>query len=616
MTRNLTTEQIDYYRVATKLAMTLGRKFAVNIVFNGVSATDGETVYLPHWDITDPAKRLALYGVIAHEAGGHVRMTDFIHLKNRSKTCNPHPEWMTFLNILEDIRIEANLSRIYPGFRCFVDEAIKILFHKEHCTSLDTQSYWAAAQNWCLVTFRKEMLGQDFLNDLQKVTEDLILTALSPEILVKARSIAAEVASLNEEKDTFSRVCHQADALLTLFDQARPSQQPQPQDNSQDDAKSGGADASPSTSSNPVAHDASNASSNSGASNQAGSEPSSGEGISLESDAATNPAQQAGQTADANGEPDPSGQNGKGKTASALSGDAKSQANAGTVLDESLPGLPCDEYDVTSKVSKYCQKGNSNRPFSAGSSSCPGDTVMQNITGLLGDATRLRSGIVASLSPLLLGEAEVTDHKYYGRRLDARRIARLRLEVDAPVFQRRIVDEDQQVAFMLLVDTSGSTFPVVIDHLYIGALGVCLALESFPDVETSIAHFPPRQKSGMVISGIRSIKPIGIQVSKTLGTWPCPSGGTPLDKAYYTAGFQLLASDKQRKILLTLTDGRPDDPDEASDAAKFLSELGIETYGLVVSEKHYPKGIFLQSEQITNASEAPAALARLVKKIL
>ena len=98
--------------------------------------------------------------------------------------------------------------------------------------------------------------------------------------------------------------------------------------------------------------------------------------------------------------------------------------------------------------------------------------------------------------------------------------------------------------------------------------------------------------------------------------WPDSSGGTPLADAYQAAAINFLLAQKERKILIVLTDGQPDDPASASRALEDLNAMGIEVYGIVISDQPYPSGMFDESVKITFASELPKTLAALVRKII
>ncbi len=94
------------------VATVLGKKYSVSVEFrkSTTAYTDGRTVYIPDIAQTEEGVRLAR-GYIDHEAGGHLRFTDFnswnnVHLdKTQYFICNA----------IEDWRVERKLREIYPG---------------------------------------------------------------------------------------------------------------------------------------------------------------------------------------------------------------------------------------------------------------------------------------------------------------------------------------------------------------------------------------------------------------------------------------------------------------------------------------------------------------------
>ena len=126
---SLTQLNVDYYAAATKLSAALGAKYDVNVVFGGSPATDGKTITLPHWPMDDPHMRNALYGLVLHEAGGHIRQTDFDLLRsklNRLKDVHVNT-WKSLENILEDVRIERNILSSLPGSKPYLDAAVAVM---------------------------------------------------------------------------------------------------------------------------------------------------------------------------------------------------------------------------------------------------------------------------------------------------------------------------------------------------------------------------------------------------------------------------------------------------------------------------------------------------------
>ena len=85
----------------------------------GRACTDGETVWIPMQMTDDEVLNLAMQeAILAHEAAGHLRYTDF---KAWKKVCDgikagdEDRMLHDFVNILEDARVNYLLSQDFPG---------------------------------------------------------------------------------------------------------------------------------------------------------------------------------------------------------------------------------------------------------------------------------------------------------------------------------------------------------------------------------------------------------------------------------------------------------------------------------------------------------------------
>ncbi|MCD6389583.1 MAG: hypothetical protein J7L69_09225, partial [Desulfobulbaceae bacterium] len=92
------------------VAKAMGDQMGVNVVIRGNSAaTNGRTIYLPELPKDDTEATLLARGFLDHEAA-HVRLTDFSVIGD-----DHNPYLKNLINIIEDIRIEKEMGRLYPG---------------------------------------------------------------------------------------------------------------------------------------------------------------------------------------------------------------------------------------------------------------------------------------------------------------------------------------------------------------------------------------------------------------------------------------------------------------------------------------------------------------------
>lgn len=95
------------------LASIMGKKLGVKIQIGGYPATDGKTVYLPPLPLDGGEELFILAnGYLDHESS-HIRETDFEMLAKSNMDRLTHNFW----NMAEDMRVERELVKVYPGCR-------------------------------------------------------------------------------------------------------------------------------------------------------------------------------------------------------------------------------------------------------------------------------------------------------------------------------------------------------------------------------------------------------------------------------------------------------------------------------------------------------------------
>jgi hypothetical protein len=110
------------------------------------------------------------------------------------------------------------------------------------------------------------------------------------------------------------------------------------------------------------------------------------------------------------------------------------------------------------------------------------------------------------------------------------------------------------------------------------ALALALALTGIPGVTVAATAFPGRAGSPERVT--RMLRP-GQSVRDAAGAFlQHPRGGTPLAQALWYAAAELLARREQRRLLMVLTDGAPDDAREAARLLTLARAAGIETVGI------------------------------------
>ena len=208
-----------------------------------------------------------------------------------------------------------------------------------------------------------------------------------------------------------------------------------------------------------------------------------------------------------------------------------------------------------------------------------------------------------------------------GRRFDPKRLHRVAV-ADERIFARRCHRVAPNTAVHLLVDLSGSMHAAV--HRADGnpttrasgalesALALALTLDGIPGVTVATTAFPGRAGTAdrvtrMVRHGQcpRACAGAFIQTAR---------GGTPMAQALWYAAADLLACREERRMLMVLTDGEPDDTPEALRLIRLCRQAGIEAVGvgIGVDVRH----LFPTAIEVTEAKDLKGALFGVAERLL
>lgn len=170
-----------------------------------------------------------------------------------------------------------------------------------------------------------------------------------------------------------------------------------------------------------------------------------------------------------------------------------------------------------------------------------------------------------------------------GRSLNVKRAIRIPLG-ETNIWNKKTYDLDHNTSIHILVDTSSSmlstasdgNFPNYrlsrIDHAKICAYCIAKALEGVPNTESQVSFFP---SSGNYEVGI--CKQSWESVKSTMKYFDQkPMGSTPMAQAMAYALTKFKYSDKDRNILLIITDGMPDSISNVKEQLGQCEQLGIE----------------------------------------
>lgn len=170
-----------------------------------------------------------------------------------------------------------------------------------------------------------------------------------------------------------------------------------------------------------------------------------------------------------------------------------------------------------------------------------------------------------------------------GRSLNVKRAIRIPLG-ETNIWNKKTYDLDHNTSIHILVDTSSSmlsrasdgNFPDYrlsrIDHAKICAYCIAKALEGVPNTESQVSFFPGggNYEVGICKQPWESVKSTMKYFDQK------PMGSTPMAQAMAYALTKFKYSDKDRNILLIITDGMPDSIPNIKEQLEQCEHLGIE----------------------------------------
>lgn len=202
-----------------------------------------------------------------------------------------------------------------------------------------------------------------------------------------------------------------------------------------------------------------------------------------------------------------------------------------------------------------------------------------------------------------------------GRVLNPTRLHRAAVG-DAQIFERKDERIAPNTALHLLVDLSGSMTggqdSVELDAAMAMAMALALALEPMKGVSRAVTAFPSLQGRDDQVTRLLSH---GDRAGARGGAFVQRGrGSTPMTGALWFAAADLLSRTEVRRVLLTLTDGEPDDWKSARDLVKRAAASGIELIGIGI--RHDVSGLFPVAIQVHSVEALKGELFRVAERLL
>ena len=581
------------------VAAALGRKFGVEVGVGGHMAhTDGRRIQIP--DIPDDlASRDLAWGYLAHEAA-HVRYTDF---GVYGEAAREGPLQETLQNRIEDVRIERALARPYPGTQATIAAVLRrMLAEGRLAAPAPTDHPAQVLAAYLLLALRHEVLGQDVLAAEARKAADALAQVFPAAFIARLRSLMGEVPGLNSTAEAVDL----ARRIRRLVEEEAGASLPaagQPEEEESDDSREGEADGGePDRKRGQGRH-------------EDGGPESDGSAGTPEADEDGSHEQGSGTDATDQGDEAP----GNG-AADADRKDADGCRNALAAVLAAGAG-DCDG-DLFAKVGQLLgtQANASNAIRLPLAEDYAGNALagMRLLARVQAESARLNARLQGLVQANRMDRPRPVRR---GRRLDTRRLHRVAV-ADDRIFARRAHHSAPNTAVHLLVDLSGSMAAAVdrndrsvttrTESALESALALALALDGIPGVTVATTAFPGR--AGTADRVTRMVQH-GQSPRACAGAFiQSARGGTPMAQALWFAAADLLACREERRMLMVLTDGEPDDTPEALRLLGLCRQAGIEAVGvgIGVDVRH----LFQTAIEVTEAKDLKGALFGVAERLL
>lgn len=530
------------------VAAAYGEKFGVKVLIQGQDAfTDGERIVIPTANPDDPNYQQIAWGYLAHEAA-HIRHTNFDMVKKASSK----PIRKALLNIIEDVRIENELAKDYPGTRRSISQVIEYMVDTQQMCVPEQLEPASNLQTWLLFRLRCHFLGQKALTPLYQAVDERVRQLFPAPAMSRLSAMLTAVSSLASTGEVLKLV----DAIVAMLEEeSRP-----PQDES--DADGGNDSNNSSDSQTPEA-----------ASSAMGDAAVTGD--SDNSDQADN-LRQALEASAAQFESDTFAQ-----VAEVLSEQAEGhqgvtplslpQAEQAMLGDEAILTLSASESaQIRARLRGMVQSSQDNRNHAK------------------------RHGLRVATHRLAASQAGES-RLFIQRQPRIAPNAAVHLLVDISGSMGKPIGEGNRKYFHVANEA---------------ALALAMGLEGIPGVVPAVSYFPGiHQEVSIALLPKQSVRHRAACFDQK------PRGCTPMAQAMWFAANSLLAQKQKRKLMIVLTDGDPDDWAATHDIVDRCRRSGFELLGIGIQTRSVEK-FFPQSIVINDVKDLKRELFEVTQQLL
>ncbi|ODT95330.1 MAG: hypothetical protein BGO50_16185 [Rhodanobacter sp. 67-28] len=589
--------------IANALAKASGKTVAVQHGHT-LGATDGNTIYMMDMpipkdssDIDTFVLMLALsYGLIHHEIG-HVNDSTFddpeINDGRRSSALVDH-----LVGIIEDVRQENVHIARYPGSKLYLDGLAAALQVTGHYAPVTPQERpLAILTGYLLYRLYWEYRGDHTVENMLVQAEDAVRQTFPEGLVARLETVLPRMDDLESTADAMELARDIADLLMDEADKAQ-QEASTPPPGGQDAQQGQGTPSQGGQAGNPTPGDASQ------------------DGAAQSDSGQDDPSQQDESQGDPQGGASSGAGNGHGDASTKEKEQRATNLQAALDADKTEKGYGDRSRDIAAALNAIISQVEEEGPaahvemtgehldaeVAATSSDLPMVTPGYDMAEALSVTAQLRMRLVREMQSIADGEVTVGTR---GRRLSGGHLARVGV-ADGRIF--RTVDEEVEVntAVCLLEDVSGSMDGEPIELASKALYATTRAMEGIDGVNVAAATFP----------GFYVVKPFGVKSGLVRDRFNLDShGGTPMAQGITLARRMLTATPERRKMLIVITDGRPDSRPATEVAILAAQAAGIEIYGLGI-KVNAGEGLFPTWLTIKSVAELPYTMIGLLRERL
>ncbi len=597
------------------IAKALSDDCGVQVVIGGNQAcTDGKIVRVPALPANHDAAKVLAFGYIRHEPG-HILWTN-MGLWQTLKDDDLHRH---VSNILEDIRIEGNMMRRYPGARISLSQLVNHLV-ADGSFPIPTGE-WSEAklmQAYMLYRLRRDVLEQIAIGQLADSAETLLREKLPGGVVTRLSALMYEVVHCDSTKQVIAL----AKRIITMMQEEADKKDQESQGGSgQAGSRNQAAGNRQSGQQDQATSATDGEGQGGGGEDAAGEDPANKQANGADNDGAGNGDEKAGGASGCAESPNQSDTGGSNQTQTPAAdesdgggqgkgaGSAKAQADA--IRRALAPGAGDGYKDVGDVLREQLEALSAEAPYRLGEPKAKrvharGGNGPALVSKVRRETNALRRRMQHMLQSIATSKPFAADT---GPRIEPSRLYRVKLG-DPKVYRKLVDGIKVNTAVQVLIDRSGSMSDQI-DFTLETAAAVALAMDHLPGVDCSVAIFPAAYPYSAEI-----LTDFGEGIRRTISAYPLVSatGGTPMAEALLWGGLNLWKVNKPRKIVLVVTDGGPDNPRAVEDVRDDLQRMGIECMGLGIQCQ--TDHLFAASATVHNIEELPKGVFGMMREAL